>query len=185
MASAPFRDLRLRIRRRIRSPDTGRFSPKPTKRLTTATICPIACLFHRRAPHLDWMTMHILFWFGAGDWRWHWRLAAPAALAAHEELSSAGGRRLLDLRAATDDAQAAEEGEGRSAAIVGLSSHSGARGERASVRRKDRGYLGATSDDCYCSFRMRGLRMSATLSLLNGFSIRGASANRGGNAQSS
>jgi CPA1 family monovalent cation:H+ antiporter len=54
-----------------------------------AAIYPIAFLFGRTALRLDWMTRHILFWGGLrGGLAMALALAAPAALAEHEELIS-------------------------------------------------------------------------------------------------
>jgi CPA1 family monovalent cation:H+ antiporter len=54
-----------------------------------AAIYPIAFLFDRTALRLDWITRHILFWGGLrGGLAMALALAAPAALAEHEELIS-------------------------------------------------------------------------------------------------
>jgi CPA1 family monovalent cation:H+ antiporter len=54
-----------------------------------AAIYPIAFLFDRTALRLDWMTRHILFWGGLrGGLAMALAMAAPAALAEHEELIS-------------------------------------------------------------------------------------------------
>jgi CPA1 family monovalent cation:H+ antiporter len=54
-----------------------------------AAIYPIAFLFDRTTLRLDWMTRHILFWGGLrGGLAMALAMAAPAALAEHEELIS-------------------------------------------------------------------------------------------------
>jgi CPA1 family monovalent cation:H+ antiporter len=54
-----------------------------------AAIYPIAFLFDRTALRLDWTTRHILFWGGLrGGLAMALAMAAPAALAEHEELIS-------------------------------------------------------------------------------------------------
>jgi CPA1 family monovalent cation:H+ antiporter len=54
-----------------------------------AAIYPIAFLFDRTALRLDWMTRHILFWGGLrGGLAMALAMAAPTALAEHEELIS-------------------------------------------------------------------------------------------------